>query len=210
LFREIRRQIGIIRKRHGREDQPVTLQLTQRIGRLPGCSEMMDNMTDAQVIELEPGSGAIGVLNLKDEISKKKARQGVPLLTSRPWQGTVTATGISSSWPPVTHDLEPPTHILYRNKAYPISDRPLIIGRGGLEDGVNLSVVSEPSAVSSRHCSIQRRSKDVVLTDHSTHGTFVDDMKVSGTVVLKLGQIVSVGTPGEKFQLIACVSTDET
>lgn len=206
LFREIDRQIGIIRKRHGREDQPVSLQLTQRIGRLPGCSEMMDNMTDVRVIELEPGSGAIGVLNLKGEISKQKARQGVPFLTSRPWQETLTDTGISSSWPPGTHDVELPTHVLYRNKAYPISDRPLVIGRGGLQDGVNVTVVGELSGISSRHCSIQRRSDEVVLIDHSTHGTFVDDIKVSGTVVLKLGQIVRVGTSGEKFQLIACVN----
>jgi hypothetical protein len=210
LFKEIDRQIGSIRKRYGREDQPLTLQLTQRIGRLPGCREMTDNMTDVRVIALEPGSGAIGVLNLKDEISKQKAQRGVPFLTSRQWQGTLPEAGISSSRPPVTHDLEPPTHLLYRNKAYPISDRPLIIGRGRRQDGVNVTMVGAPSDVSSRHCSIQRRSKEVVLTDYSTHGTFVDDIKVSGTIVLKLGQIIRVGTPGEKFQLIACLGTDET
>ena len=210
LFREIDRQIGIIRKRYGREDQPVTLQLSQRIGRLPGCSEMIDNMTDVRVIELEPGSGAIGVLNLKDEIFNQKVRRGVPYLTSRPRQETLPDAGISSSSPPVTHDLEPPTHILYRNKAYPISDRPLIIGRGGLQEGVNLAVADAPSDVSSRHCSIQRRSNEVLLTDLSTHGTFVDEKKVSGTAVLKLGQIIRVGTSGELFQLIACLETDET
>ena len=210
LFGEIDRQIASIRKRYGRADQPVTLQLTHRIARLPGCRELMDSMTDALAIEMEPGSGAIGALNLRDEISAQKARRGVPFLTSRPWQGTLEAVVIPSPWPPVPDDMEPPTHILYRNKAYPVSDRPLIIGRGGFQDGVNMTVVGAPAGVSRRHCSIQRRGKEVELTDHSTHGTFVDEIRVSGTVVLKLGQIIRVGTPGEKFQLIACMGIDET
>jgi hypothetical protein len=35
-------------------------------------------------------------------------------------------------------------------------------------------------------------------------------MRVSGTVVLRLGQIIRVGTSAEKIQLIACVEKYET
>ena len=66
------------------------------------------------------------------------------------------------------------------------------------------------AGVSERHCSVQLRSNEVVLTVHSSYGTFVDEAPATGTAVLKLGQVIRVGTPGEKFQLIACLEKDET
>lgn len=211
MFRDILRLIAGIRERHGKPDQPVTLQLTHRISRLPGCKEMVGKLTDARVIELEPGSGAFGVLDLRDELSGQKAKSGVSFLMSRPWQGTMPgAVSSSPAVQAVTHAAVNPTHILYRNMAYCISDQPLVIGRGGPQDGVGVTMEEEPAGVSKRHCSIQRLGKEVVLTDHSTHGTYVDEIKVSETAVLKLGQTIRVGTPGEKLQLIACLEKDET
>jgi hypothetical protein len=49
-----------------------------------------------------------------------------------------------------------------------------------------------------------------VLEDFSTDGTFVDENRVTGNTTLQLGQVMRVGTPGEKLLLIACVDTDET
>ena len=211
MFREILRVVAGIRERYGKPGQPVTLQLTHRISRLPGCKEMVAKMTDAQVLQLEPGSGAFGVLDLGDELSGQKVKRGVSFLTSRPWLGTTPrAAKHHPILEPVVHAAVRPTHLLYRNMAYPISDQPLIIGRGGPQDGVGVTMEDELAGVSRRHCSIQCRSKEVVLTDHSTYGTFVDEFRVSGTAVLKLGQIIRVGTPGEKLQLIACVEKDET
>jgi hypothetical protein len=211
MFREILRLIAGIRERHGKPGQPVTLQLSQRISRLPGCKEMVAKMTDTQALELEPGSAAFGALDLRDELSGQKIKRGVSFLTSRPWQGTKPRSAMSyPTLEPVVHAAVRPTHLLYRNMAYPISDQPLIIGRGSPQDGVGLTIEDEVAGVSRRHCSIQRRSKEVVLTDHSTYGTFVDEFRVTGTAVLKLGQIIRVGTPGEKLQLIACVEKDET
>jgi pSer/pThr/pTyr-binding forkhead associated (FHA) protein len=94
--------------------------------------------------------------------------------------------------------------------AYPLSDRPLIIGSGGTQEGVDVRIKGELAGVSRRHCTLERRGEKVLLTDHSTYGTFVDDVKISGTVVLQLGQIVRVGTPGETLQLIASTEKNET
>jgi pSer/pThr/pTyr-binding forkhead associated (FHA) protein len=50
----------------------------------------------------------------------------------------------------------------------------------------------------------------VELTDHSTYGTFVDGVRVSGAVLLKLGQSIRLGTSGgEELQLITCVNDNE-
>jgi len=208
-FSELLRLIKDIRERYGGASQPVTLQLTHRISRLPGCKEMLAKMPDTQVIELEPGAGALGVLNLRDELSEQRVKKGVSYLMSRPWTKQHTMIPHPSSQS-VGHVPMQPTHILYQNMAYPISDQPLTIGWGGPEDGVRVTMEDELAGVSKRHCSIQLHREEVVLTDHSTYGTFVDESPVTGTAVLKLGQIIRVGTPGEKLQLIACLEKDET
>jgi hypothetical protein len=208
-FSELLRLIEGIRNRYGGASQPVTLQMTHRISHLPGCKEMVAKMTDTEVIELEPGSGAFGVLNLKEELSEQRGEKGVSYIMSRPWTKQQTMIPHPSSQS-VGHALVQPTHILYRNMAYPISDQPLTISWGGPEDGVRVTMPNELADVSERHCSIQILSKEVVLTDHSTDGTFVDENPVTDTAVLKLGQIIRVGTPGEKLQLIACLEKDET
>jgi len=211
VFWEIRRLIARMRERHGKLGQPITLQLTHRMSRLPGCREMVAKMTDAQVVELEPGSGAFGALRLLDQFFGQKASRGVSFLTNRPWQVTKSTSVASHGAPkPVTQGEVRPTHLLYRSMAYPISDTPLIIGRGGPQDGVGVTLEGELTGVSRRHCSIQLRREELVLTDHSTYGTFVDETRVSETAVLQLGQIIRVGTPGEKLQVIACMETHET
>ena len=210
-FSELLRVIKDIQERYGGPSKPIALQLTHRIARLPGCREMVAKMTDTQVIELEPGSGASGVLNLRDELSAQKAKKGVSFLTSRPWK-RIGPSAVSSlpTEQTVTQATRTPTHILHRNIAYPISDQPLVIGLGGPQEGVSLTLDRNLAEVSNRHCSIQRRDKEVVLIDHSTNGTYIDEIKVSGTAVLKLGQTIRVGTPGVTLQLIACLDKDET
>ena len=209
VFSELFQLIKSVRERYDGARQPLTLQLTHRMSRLPGCKEMVDKIADTQVIELEPGSGAFGALKLKDELSEQEVKKGVSYLMSRPWakQHTITPQTLPQS---PGHALRHPTHILYRNMAYPISDKPLTIGRGSPEDGVGVTIGEGLADVSKQHFTIQRRNKEVVLIDQSTHGTFVDETRVTDTVVLKLGQIIRVGNPGEKLQLIACLEKDET
>jgi hypothetical protein len=49
-----------------------------------------------------------------------------------------------------------------------------------------------------------------VLEDYSTDGVFVDEIRVNGSMALKLGQIIRLATNGEQLQLIACLNRDET
>ena len=68
-------------------------------------------------------------------------------------------------------------------------------------DGVALGADHE--GVSRRHCSLYMRNGDLVLADHSRYGTFVNDERVHGTRVLRIGDRVRVGTPGEELLAIA-------
>ena len=55
-----------------------------------------------------------------------------------------------------------------------------------------------------------RREGRLLLTDTSTYGTFVNDVKVAGETELAVGQSIRVGSPGEKLQVITCLENDET
>ena len=93
--------------------------------------------------------------------------------------------------------------------AYAISDRPLTFG---LEEGPDESWVQihgDVEGVSRKHCSVMRKGEDVVLVNHSSDGTFVDEAKISGTTLLKLGQTIRMGTPGEELKIIACLETSK-
>lgn len=208
VFQEIGEMIDLMRKRHGKPGQPVTLQLTHRMAPLPGCREMLATLDGAHEMELEPGAGAFGALNLWQEFSSPEV--GVTLLNSRPWQRRKPPSKTDHlSVKPISHGDTSPTHILYRTVAYPLSDRPLIIGTGDTQERVDVRIEGELAGVSRRHCSIQLDGEEVILTDHSTYGTFVDGEQISGTALLRLGQVIRVGTPGEELKLIASMETDE-
>ncbi len=208
VFQKIGEMIDLMRRRHGKPGQPVTLHLSHRMAALPGYREMLATLEGAQERELEPGAGAFGALNLWQAFSRPEV--GVKLLTSRPWQRReAPAMTDHLSVKPISYADTSPTHVLYRTVAYPLSDRPLVIGTGGAQEGVDVRIEGQLAGVSRRHCSIQRRGEEAILTDHSTYGTFVDGEQVSGTALLRLGQVIRVGTPGEELQLITSVETDE-
>ena len=105
-----------------------------------------------------------------------------------------------------------PTHILYRDLAYPITEKPLIVGLEKAAGESGIQIQGQIAGVSRKHCVVQLQGNQVVLNDHSTYGTFVDENPVKGQTNLLLGQKVRVGTPGEILNLLACLDreTDET
>jgi hypothetical protein len=213
VFWEIRRLAAGIRARHGKAGQALALQITHRVRSLPGWEIMLGHNETDQFIELEPGCAAFGARSLWKELYEKERADGVSFVTSRPWHAaddTPPATHSPPKTPPraASGDLRP-THLLYRHRAYPITEKPIVVGKGDSSIGVSISIQEEQTGVSKRHCSVQLQGDHVFLTDHSTDGTFVDDVPVGGTVVLKLGQVIQVGSPGETLELIA-VEPDET
>jgi hypothetical protein len=210
VFWEIRRLIARMWKKHGKAGQAITLQVTHRVTRLPGFKEMLAGMPDTEIIALEAGAGALGAVRLWNQLDAHGNGRSVSFVISRPW-GTNRPSPRArdlAQWA-ISQKNVRPTHLLYRDLAYPISSRPLVVGRGDTADGVGVRIEGELSGVSLKHFTIQRRGEDVVLTDHSTYGTFIDTTRVSGSAILQLGQIIRLGTPGEELQLIACVETDE-
>ena len=54
------------------------------------------------------------------------------------------------------------------------------------------------------HFSVELQGQDVVLRNFSPDGTFVNGVKVEGTVTLRLGQVIQLNKSGQEFRMIAC------
>ncbi len=98
--------------------------------------------------------------------------------------------------------------MLHRDIAYPISDAPL--GISSEKGGTQIHILKDGEDTSSRHCTIRREGKQVVLTNLSRSGTLLDGVKITGSTPLTLGQKIKTGESEEALQLIACLQRDET
>jgi hypothetical protein len=208
VYDQIRHLVEKIRVQNGKHDCAAVFQATHRIASLPGLKDRLSEMDDCEIIELEPGSGAMGVLQLGGRLADGHSGQGVSFFTSRPWLREGRETPRLSQHK--THDMPRPTHLLHGNVAYPLSEKPIIIGGDERRDGQRTAIRIQTSGVSGKHCVVGLSADSIVLTNYSDRGTFVDNERVERTVVLSLGQTIRLGTSGETLRLIACKNTDET
>jgi len=210
VFEEMRRFVSRFCDRYGKAGAGPVLILSDRIARLPGIIDMLSEIEDSKIIELEPGAGALGILKFTGLLFEQQAGSSAPFLTSRPLPNDG-----SISYEEPRKDAggqQQPTHILYRHLAYPIMEKPLIIGLERVADESSIQIQGQIAGVSRKHCTVQLQGNKVVLKDYSTYGTFVDENPVKEQTNLLLGQKLRVGTPGEILNLIACLDreADET
>jgi hypothetical protein len=206
VFREIRQLVAAMEQKHGHPGQGVHLLLSHRVSRVPGCREMLLPVAGLQIQALEPGSGARGALALAEHFPWTEEKGSVSYLNSRPLITGRVLSSRDAAIPPGSRKR--PTHIRYGHEAYPLSENPLVIGTGGAEAGVALRIRAPHEGVDARHCTVQQDGAHVVLTDHSTHGTYVNGVRVSGEHRLELGHVIRVGS--QELQPIVCVGWDET
>jgi hypothetical protein len=207
VYEDVCRLVERMRNKHGKKEPVLALQLSHRISRLPGCREILSTLKDTQIIELDRGAAAKGVLEIWQQLSDQRNTEEISFFTSRPWQQPRPEYDVKAS--AETADMLP-THLLHRSIAYPITDKPLSIGREIDSEMTRVQIDGQASRISPRCCTIGLRDRKVVLDEHSSDEIFVDGTRVNGSMVLALGQIIRLGANGEQFQLIACLNRDET
>ncbi|MGD8674889.1 MAG: hypothetical protein PVG81_03705 [Desulfobacterales bacterium] len=193
----------------GRPQDKVTVLMSHRFARLPGASTLMSGFNQTRLLELEIGASALNTLRIWDQFDHPTTGNGAAFFTSRPWQPSNTAGSPQSE--PVMSTGGQPTHLLYRDLAYPITEAPLTIGQNdSAADGGLLIGGQSPEAVR-HHCSIRRMGEQVVLTAIENQDILIDDQPLTGeSTALHLGQSVRLGTSGEIIRLIACLKADDT
>ncbi len=208
VYDEICRFIETMRDEHGKNELLTVLQTTHRVACLPGLKNKLLEMENCNIIELESGAGALGALKLWDQLADGHLGNGASFFTRRPWQQTEPKTSRAIS-DKTSHTISP-SHLLYRDVAYPISEKPLIIGCEQYPVDKGIYIQAKSSDISKKHCTVQREDDRIVLTDYSSQGTFVDDLQVNLSTILELGQDIRLGTSRETLRLIACLKADET
>ncbi len=178
------------------EDTPA-VQVSDRIARLPGLTEMLKARVGGEVFVLEPGATARGTLAR----CRKSAddASGVSLIRQLPWDQTAVEIGQHTS---ERTEANVPTHLLHGYKAYEIGNLVLVLGSQEGADTRQITLASDMPGISRRHCSLLRKNGQCVLEDHSRYGTFLNGHRIEGSSVLQVGDVLRVGSPGFEFQLI--------
>jgi len=178
------------------EDLPA-IQVTDRVARLPGLTDMLKARVGGEIFVLEPGATARGAFARCR--GNTDAATGVSLLRQLPWDQMPVDIG--------AHAVEKmhagvPTHLLHGHTAYGIDSSPLVLGSQEGGDERFISLAADMPGVSRRHCSVVRKNGQCVLEDHSRYGTFLNGHRIDGSTVLQVGDALRIGTPGFEFQLI--------
>ncbi len=184
------------------------LVLTHRAAALPEFAPQLESVTGLNARRLPVGTAAANALAYAGLFAGGDSAHGVPLLKRVPGPAAETPAAA----PAATAEAPPaaPTHLVYRGWAYPITEAPLTVGREFPADTRGIRVRGQLAGISRQHFSVCRENSLVVLTDTSSYGTRVDDVAVTDTAVLAVGQVIRIGTPGETLQAIACLTDHET
>jgi hypothetical protein len=176
--------------------------VTPRIAAIPGLVERLSLLRDAVVVALEPGAAAKGALQAAGAIVR--APDAIALVHRLPLAQALPSDALA----PVTTALEgvapeaAPTHLLFRGRAWPITESPLAVGWSVAGAARAVSLPAGIAGVSRSHCTLRLVEGRPVVEDHSTYGTFVNDERVGGRAVLRVGDVLRLGAPGVTLDLI--------
>ncbi|MDX1405560.1 MAG: FHA domain-containing protein [Woeseiaceae bacterium] len=180
-----------------RAEETPAIQVTDRVSRLPGLTELLKSTVGGEVFVLEPGATARGAL-ARCRASTGDAG-GITLIRQLPWDQAAVEVEIPED---ERADAGAPTHLLYGYTAYAIGNSALILGSQEGEESRHVTLASDMPGVSRRHCSLVKKNGQCILEDHSRYGTFLNGHRIDGSSVLQVGDIVRVGSPGYEFRLI--------
>jgi hypothetical protein len=200
VFDAVCRVIETVRKDTDAPDAPVLLQLSHRAAAFFGFKDIRSNIPGLEMTSLAPGAAALGALSLVEQFSDGT---GASLLSSRKWTdaGEAPENGAATR----NDQTARPTHLLFKNLAYPISEEPLVIGKETAAGGIKICKADGSAEISDRYFSIQMEGEDIVLNPDGKNDVSTDGVKVTETAVLKLGQKIRVEGLDDTFLLIACV-----
>jgi len=180
-----------------RADEAPALQLSDRAARMPGLADMLTARVGGELYMLEPGATTRGLLARCQDL--KPGSSAVTLVRKLPWDqapvAAAAATGMRSGGRP--------THVLFDNRAYEISERPIVLGSQSTEGERSIDLRQEMPGVSRRHCAVQQENGQCTVRDYSRYGTFLNGHRIDGSAVLQVGDLIRLGTPGYELRLIS-------
>jgi hypothetical protein len=184
---------------------PIELRVSQRVAALPGLLDRFKTLRDCAIQVLPPAAAALGALQYQTAI--RRSADSLALVYQLPVPRAETEDVLATDVEATPAQLRP-THVLFQGRAWSISDRPLTIGWAVEGRQRALTLPNALPGISRAHCTLVTRNGAVMVEDHSTYGSFVNDEKVSGRTALTVGDRLRLGSPGVTLELIQLVNDD--
>ncbi len=186
---------------------PIELRLSHRVAAMPGLLERLAALRDCEVRVLPRGAAALSALHYATAI--RRPPESLALVYQLPTP-RAAANGAAPLQEAATPAPLRPTHVLFQGRAWQISERPLSVGWAAEGSPRKLNLPASSPGVSRTHCTLIRRSGSVIVEDHSTYGSFVNEERVVGNTVLTVGDRLRLGSPGVTLDLIQMVNDNGT
>ena len=181
---------------------PVVLIVPELVSDLPGLRAELEQFADCELVCLPDGfaARATSMLDLPSRASGATVRllRRLPVFGASDRLATASRDLLGSS----RDGSAAPSHLLLNGQVHAIGGGSLVIGRSptgprtiALADGL--------AGVSRRHCTLSPEGEQLILTDHSRFGTFVNGERVAERVSLRAGDRVRLGDPGVELALLA-------
>jgi hypothetical protein len=171
--------------------QPTAIQVPASLAGYPGISNALADLPGCDVYVLEPGAAARGMLQRQEHLARGTGALG--LTSALPWDQPPAEVDVSRAM--ATAAGSNASHVVLGGLAYRLVDKPLRIGSEGGTGDYNLIVDPRHTGVSRSHCSIEFGAGRASLSDHSRFGTRLNGHRVAGSVVLRPGDVISLGDP---------------
>jgi len=177
-----------------RAGEALTLYVTARVAAVPGIGSALAQLRDCHIVLLPAAAAGAGALAQADEIAA-----GELALVSR--LDAVAAVLAPGAPRPDEVLGAAPTHVVHQGRAYALTAEPLVVGR---EPAARRALVvgGATAGISRSHCSFVARAGEVVLEDHSRHGTFLNGERVQRRARLAAGDRIRLGAPGVELELV--------
>jgi hypothetical protein len=182
----------------------LAVQLSDKLAVLPGIAEELARLDDVVIINHEPGHAALALLD--SAILPVIDTTQVKLYRHLPWRAPPANDVADSTAPDPALDnsatRSAPTHLVYRGIAYRVNGEGVVIGRTQADDRMTIVIDAQDLGVSRSHCAVRFSDGELRLSDLSSYGTFVNELKVEGEAVLKPADVIRVGSPGAELTAV--------
>ncbi len=184
----------------------TTVMLSHRVAQLPGFEASVADHDGVRVVTLDEQAVTRSILQHPEYFESPEGK--FALVKSKPWQET----------PSIVPDAEPQstggsardlaTHVLIGDALYPLGEEPFVIGTSPASVRHAYQVTGIVKGISRQHCTLTRKSGQIVLDDMSTFGTKINGKRATPSQPVRVGDRVSLGNPGIEVRLVREVITD--
>jgi hypothetical protein len=201
-------KIAALARSLSRPDEPVTLLLPQRLAGFPGLEALLTENPAVEVSVLPPAAASTGALMKKELIRSGGGDEELTFVTRLSLLPPKPPPPVLDVVQPPSSTDSIPTHVLHEGIAHPIPPEPFWLGRSIPEENPGINFPRADVEVSRSHCSIYRSGDRVIVEDHSSSGSFLNDRKVESKAELRAGDRLRLGPSDIEVQLITVRPTD--